>query len=522
MKRLTLIGIVLLAVAIRPSAVSLATGGTAPSAAKSWQPWIISSVGDFRVGPPPRRHSSTTRRELRKIMRLQGHLSKKRLKVIKRWNRPAATLPWTEVALDMILIHRPAAFPTRSARLLGLLHTGMYDAMAAALDSRAAYRRKPPFKVDVRIERLAKARDRSYPDINAAIAGAAERILAYVFPQEPSSTFTRLADQAISSRVWAGVAYPSDVDQGRLIGQRVAEVVINYGEGDGHKNPPDPVLATRTCDPADCNDPNQTNWVPTPFHYQYPPTDPAASTWKTYLLSSPSQFRPPLPYGYGSPEFCTELEEAYDTNNTAEDGLRQLAFFWDDGPGTFSPAGHWNDIAVDVLRNRKLGTKRAAFIFSVMNAAIVDAFVAVWDAKYTYWTQRPVTAVRERPSVCGGQVYDPAWLPNIVTPPFPAFPSGHSGESAAAARVLQFFFPDKGQDPTTLVGNYGSAGSFDAVADEVAFSRMVGGIHFRVDNEVGLVIGRRIADLAIGWAQANGVGPAGRAPAQRRASASLG
>jgi membrane-associated phospholipid phosphatase len=149
-----------------------------------------------------------------------------------------------------------------------------------------------------------------------------------------------------------------------------------------------------------------------------------------------------------------------------------------------------------------------------MNAAIVDAFIAVWDAKYAYWTQRPVTAIRERPSVCGGLVHDPNWLPNIITPPFPSFPSGHSGESAAAARVLQYFFPNPGQDPRSLVGNYGTAGSFDAVAAEVAFSRLVAGIHFRADNEAGLVLGRRIADLAIGWAQANGVGALGRGPAR--------
>jgi membrane-associated phospholipid phosphatase len=490
------------------AAVALAMVGTAaatpasseraaPAGPATWAPWVISSPADFRVGPPPKRRSQVTRKELRRIELLQRHLSKKQRRLIRRWNRDAATLPWTEVALDMILIHRPGAFPTRSARLFGLLHVGMFDAVVAVSDSRSAYKRKRPFRVDQDIERLARARGSSYPDINAAVAGAAERLLVYLFPNEPVSTFTRLANEATKSRVWAGVSYPSDVAHGRLIGRQVAEQVIAYGEADGHTNPAGPILGARSCVPADCSDPAQEQWVPTPFHYQYPPTDPAASTWRTYLLASPSQFRPPLPYPYGSPQFCAELAEMKTANDIADETTKQLGFFWDDGPGTYSPAGHWNDIAMDTLRNRRRSTEKTARIFALMNAAIVDAFVAAWDAKYFYWTQRPVTGIRERPSLCDGAVYDPDWLPNIITPPFPSFPSGHAAESAAAARVLQFFFPDKGQDPAGLVGNHGSAGSFDAVADQVALSRMIGGIHFRADNEVSLVLGRRVADLAL-------------------------
>jgi hypothetical protein len=70
--------------------------------------------------------------------------------------------------------------------------------------------------------------------------------------------------------------------------------------------------------------------------------------------------------------------------------------------------------------------------------------------------------------------------------------------------VLQYFFPDKGQDPGTLVGNHGTTGSFDRIADEVAESRMLAGIHVRADNEASLVLGRQIADLAIQRAQTDG------------------
>jgi membrane-associated phospholipid phosphatase len=144
-----------------------------------------------------------------------------------------------------------------------------------------------------------------------------------------------------------------------------------------------------------------------------------------------------------------------------------------------------------------------------MNAAIVDSFVATWNAKYFYWTIRPVTVIRERPRLGGhlNPFYDPTWLPNLVTPPFPAYPSGHSGESAAAARVLQYIFPDDpNQPPGDIAGELGPTGSIDEIAEEVAESRMIGGIHFRSDNEAALILGRRVAALAIDWARTDGSG----------------
>jgi hypothetical protein len=133
-----------------------------------------------------------------------------------------------------------------------------------------------------------------------------------------------------------------------------------------------------------------------------------------------------------------------------------------------------------------------------MNAAIRDAFVATWHAKYHYWSIRPVTAIRRaRIGGAPNPYYDPGWLPNLGTPPFPAYPSGHSAESAAAARVLQYLMPDSGERSKAIAAEMGAAGSIDELAEQAAYSRLLGGIHFRADNEAGLILGRRIAALAI-------------------------
>jgi hypothetical protein len=474
-------------------------------------PDLVSAGEDFDVPKPPRRTSKKARKELAQILRLQRKLTKKEKKLIERWSDGPATIPWTEVNLDQIVIHRPGAFPTRTARGLALLHIGMLDALVAAQEAGRGQRRPPPYKADDDVERLAP-RGSSYPDPVAAIAGAAERILIHLFPQERAGTFSNLAQEAGRSRLLAGVSYASDVREGRKLGQAVGDLVVAYGLTDGHMASAQPILDARVCSTPSCGEDaidqeNEQNWVPTPVHYQWPPTDPATSRWRTYLLDSPSQFRPPLPYAYGSSQFCDELAEVKAANDTANQDQRELGFFWDDGPGSLSPAGHWNDIAIDLVEGRGTGTAATARIFALMNAAILDAFVSVWDAKYAYWTQRPVTAIRERTSVCGGSLHDPEWFPNLLTPPFPGYPSGHSGESAAAARVLQYFFPDSPGASDGLGDQPEARGTIDQIADEVALSRMLAGIHVRSDNEDALVLGRRIGGLAIGYARDHGWSP---------------
>ena len=89
-----------------------------------------------------------------------------------------------------------------------------------------------------------------------------------------------------------------------------------------------------------------------------------------------------------------------------------------------------------------------------------------------YWSVRPVTVIRAQ--------LDSSWLPYIATPPFPSYPSGHSTTSGAASAVLAAFFPSR-------------AAELDGIAEEAAVSRLYSGIHFRSDNEAGLV-------LAAAWA----------------------
>jgi membrane-associated phospholipid phosphatase len=112
-----------------------------------------------------------------------------------------------------------------------------------------------------------------------------------------------------------------------------------------------------------------------------------------------------------------------------------------------------------------------ARVFAALNVAMTDAFAAAWHAKFKWWTERPITVIREK--------LDPNFLSHVITPAFPGYVSGHATVSGAASAVLSGFFPDR-------------ADELQAMAEEAAMSRLYAGIHFRNDNEAGLELGRRV------------------------------
>jgi hypothetical protein len=101
--------------------------------------------------------------------------------------------------------------------------------------------------------------------------------------------------------------------------------------------------------------------------------------------------------------------------------------------------------------------------------------------------------------VSSTRIIDPAWTPLLATPPFPEYTSGHSVQSAAAARGLtDLFGPIAFTDHTHHARGLParSFSSFTEVAHEAAMSRLYGGIHFRAAIERGLQQGDAIGKLA--------------------------
>jgi membrane-associated phospholipid phosphatase len=287
-----------------------------------------------------------------------------------------------------------------------------------------------------------------------AVAGASTEVLTFFFPAA-APTLRALA------RTLAD-AGPGDVHpnfaRGEEIGRGAGAALVTRVRNDGFTTP-----WTRTVPVG------PGMWVAAPVGA---PIGATLGGVTPYLLTSSDQFRPAPPPAFGSAAFLADLAEIRHLSDTRTPEQLALARYWNFPNGTFTPPGYWNLTAASYVAAYGLDERAATHTFALMHAAMMDALIGCWEAKYHYWLLRPSQA-------------DPViTLAFPALPNHPSYPSGHSCVSAAAGRVLQEVFPAR-------------AAELDGWVAEAGQSRMDGGIHYRFDIDAGQGLGVATAEWAI-------------------------
>jgi membrane-associated phospholipid phosphatase len=320
--------------------------------------------------------------------------------------------------------------------------------------------------------------------VEAAAASAAYNALLALYPKQ--KTFF---DQAFTSSL-AKITDGAAEDAGVVFGKTVADDLLSFRGNDG---------ADKTVAYSPGNNPG--DWQPTA------PALAAAllPQWGNvtpFGITSGSQFRPAGEPALTSDKYTADFNQVKDlgsfnsTTRTAEQ--TQIAQFWADGGGTFTPPGHWNQIAQNVAATKGNSLLENARLFALLDISLADAGIAAWDAKYQYSFWRPITAIQKADTDGNpNTIADPNWKPLITTPPFPEYISGHSTFSGAAATVLTSLLGDNISFNLNSLGTPGidrTFSSFNAAATEAGISRIYGGIHFNSANIDGQTTGKSIGN----------------------------
>jgi hypothetical protein len=435
----------LLALAFLVSAHGPAVAQQGDEGAKvgNWKTWNLASATEIDVPAPPAETSDQTKAELAEMRLLQAIRSPILNSVVDSWSGARAVQRWTDLTLRV-----PAGF--RLARVSSYVHTAMSDAAVVAYRAKYAYNRKPPSVLapDL-IPSATVPAEPSYPSEHAAIAGAAAAVLSF-FNAAEAKNYDALAQEAAFSRLIAGTNYRSDVEAGLALGRAVAAKVIARAQADG-------------------SDAKWTGTVPTGPGYWVGtnPVEPLAGTWKTWILASGSQFRPGPPPAFDSPEFKAQLAEVKRLATTLSPAERTLDLFWVQN-GPYVPL---YETAYSLMARSNVSPARTARITALMATTAYDAFIAVWDAKFVYWTIRPTQV-------------DPTIPTLLPVPNYPAFSSGFTAVSAALTDTIGYFFPEE-------------ASRMRDIAQQIAIGRIHEGIHYRVDVEASLKLGRQVVELGV-------------------------
>lgn len=249
-------------------------------------------------------------------------------------------------------------------------------------------------------------------------------------------------------------------------------------------------------------------WVPTLPDYAKG-VEPHWSKMKPMVMQTPDQCKakPAEPYSEDkNSQFWKEVEEVYSIVNNINEEQDNIIRFWDDNPFVsrtkghlmfqekkMTPGGHWLAICRILSRHLKNDLFKTSQAYAITSVTLYDAFISCWEEKYRSARVRPETVILDK--------IKKDWKPYLITPPFPAYTSGHSTVSAAAAEALTGIFGDNIAFTDTTEKEFGlpvrSFKSFREAALEASESRVLAGIHYRSDCKFGNEQGKKVGNLVL-------------------------
>jgi hypothetical protein len=352
-----------------------------------------------------------------------------------------------------------------NARGLAMLHVAMFEAVNA-IDRRYA-----PYKLNLAAERTTSK--------EAAAASAAYDILVALYPDQKADLDATLAASL------SGIAETEAKSKGIELGKKAAAGIIALRAND-------------SSDKTENYRPYATPGIYVPTMLPIESTSPALTPW---VMGTGSQFRPGPPPALSSETWTRDLNEireigSRNSSKRTADQTNIGRFWFQTGPRTYNP------IVKQIAMARKMDVVDCARLFALSSIAGVDAFIAVFDAKYTYNLWRPVTAIRNADLTSNAATpREESWTPLGVTPMHPEYPCAHCIVAAAIATVLQAVAGEEvvaiSLTSPTAPGVTRQWTRLQDYSDEVSNARIYAGFHYRFSTEVGKDMGKKIGQLTV-------------------------
>ena len=399
---------------------------------------------------------------------------------------------WAEMT-NYVAIHTISNTPTYTSRALGYIGLTMYESVQAGSGKHLSMAGQLN---DLKILPLVEPGKRYNWVICLNVSQA--YIVKKLYPH--ASDFVKLKIDSLANEILleqSKLEKIEDVNRSVKFGEAIANVIYDWSLSDGghegyKRNFPVVIIPT-----------TPGSWSP-PVAGQVNSQLPLHPFWgenRTFLKLNGELNVPEIILYSTNPNsaYYAQFLEVYNVNNALTQEQKEIAAWWGDDPSeTFAPPGHSYNLATIAIKKAQPDIFKAAEAYARVGMSVADAFINCWKCKYHYYAERPASYVNKH--------IDPRWVQFWPEPPFPAFTSGHATQSMASAIVLtslfgeNFKFVDNSHEgrPKNQLRNVEyknrSFNSFKESAEESAYSRLLGGIHTRQDNEAGLKEGVKIGD----------------------------
>lgn len=404
---------------------------------------------------------------------------------------------WYDLYLD-VERYTPGYRPPVSARTLGYIGIAAFQAIQPALNE-DLYSITPQIS-DIEIPELEAG---VIYDWETVLNALYERSFMLFFQSAPSKQQYEIGVLADELRQkFAHGLNPADLANSEEYGRLVADAIYKWAMTDalGHN------AEKRNIDQSYIPPSGPGKWQPT-FPDFLNGLTPYWGDVRAFVASPDIKAKDPLPYdeSVSSQLYAQALETRVIVNEIREGKRyedRWIADFWsDDCPIlTFSPVGRWIAIATQAIEKTDMNLVTSIELFAKLGMGLSDAAVKCWGEKYRFNYIRPIDYIR---NVMGDTDWNTIMCPDgsglFYTPNFPTYPSGHATFAGAAGIILSDVFgsnipfTDKcHENRVEFIGTPRSYIGFNEMAEECAYSRVPLGVHFRMDSEGGLDLGRKV------------------------------
>lgn len=195
-------------------------------------------------------------------------------------------------------------------------------------------------------------------------------------------------------------------------------------------------------------------------------TEPTAGTWKTYVLASPSVYRPAAPPASASQAFKDELAQQKTYMSSRTPNTQARIDYWNGGV-----ARRWNEYQRSLIMHIKPNPPRASRGLALVSMAMYEAMVASYDAKYFYKRPHP-SAYDTTIHVYGAVDHSPSYVDEKIA------------MGRAACDVLAFLFPD-------------SIAEIQARFGDLRTAELQSGNHFQSDVDAAFELGGKVAEAVV-------------------------
>ena len=398
---------------------------------------------------------------------------------------PDAVTRWNE---HLVAVTTPPAVNRPNpeiAVVAAYMHIAMYDAISS-IDGDYT-----PFVTHVTNVPAGASRE-------AAAIEAAYRMAIYAYPV--ASPFSALAAQftGFYTTEMGAIAPSQAKTDGMAVGLAAANGLISNRQGDGFRAsvaytflPLAPGVYQKT--PGPDGTINSYTGPATPWMAQFRP----------FAILRPDQFHADPPPALDSAQWASDYNEVKEFGgastlpNSRTPEQEEIGLFYGAINAMLQVQRNLQKVAMEQDLTADLG--RSSRFMAQAAVTLSDTFVGCWESKYVYNFWRPVTAIQHG-DIDGNDATDadPLWMPQIVTPTHPEYPSAHGCGTSAYAHAIEYFFGTKRlPGGITLTGATGHPDrhfdSTDEIVREIIDARVYNGVHYRTSVVEGTVLGRKVA-----------------------------